>query len=358
VTGTDATLLEMLRGLPDPLAAVLALVAATLAALVLHRIAMVVLGRIDRHSDWIAEGTFERHAYRPLQWVVVSALARSVCEAFPVLAPVAPGVTVLLILGIGWLAARLALVLEDSFFARLDLSEADNLRARRLYTQVRVLRRIVVFLVAALTLGAILMSFDPLRRLGAGLLTSAGIAGIVIGFAAQRTMGNLIAGFQIAFTQPIRTDDVVIVEGEWGRIEEITLTYVVVRIWDERRLVVPISYFIEKPFQNWTRVTADLLGTVFLHLDYRVPVDDLRAELKRIVEGSSHWDGRVWRIHVTEAGERTLEVRALVSAADSGAAWELRCEVREGLVRYLQEHHPEALPRVRAEIGPLAPPPG
>jgi small-conductance mechanosensitive channel len=263
---------------------------------------------------------------------------------------VSHAVTVALMLVAGWLATRLTRVLEDVLLAQLHMDQADNLEARKLHTQMRFLGRLLVVGIVVVTGSAILLSFESLRQLGAGLLTSAGIAGIVIGFAAQKTVGNLIAGFQIAFTQPIRTDDVVIVEGEWGKIEEITLTYVVVRIWDQRRLVVPIGYFIEHPFQNWTRTSADLIGTVYLHLDYRAPVEELRTELQRILEASPHWDGSLWRVHVTDAGERTIEVRALVSAANSDAAWELRCEVREKLVAYLQEHHPDTLPRTRAEL--------
>lgn len=349
------SLVGWVKGLPEPLPSALAIGLSVLAALALHRVVMALLGLVGRRTTWIVRGSFSRHCSRPLQLVMVFALIRSLAGVSPELVPgPLPAIlSVLLILSGGWLAVRLLLVVEDAFFARLRLDDSDNLRARRLYTQFRVLRRIVVVSIAVLTGGAALLSFEPLRQLGAGLLTSAGIAGLVIGFAAQRTMANLIAGFQIAFSQPIRTDDVVIVENEWGRIEEITLTYVVVRIWDERRLVVPISHFIEKPFQNWTRVSADLLGTVFLHVDYRVPVDALREELKRVVEASPHWDGRLWRIHVTDAGERTLELRALVSAGNSSAAWELRCEVREALVRYLQQHHPDCLPRTRAELAPL-----
>jgi small-conductance mechanosensitive channel len=172
----------------------------------------------------------------------------------------------------------------------------------------------------------------------------------VIGFAAQKTLGNLLAGIQIAITQPIRIDDVVVVEGEWGRIEEITLTYVVVRIWDLRRLVLPIGYFLEKPFQNWTRVSADVLGTVYLVVDYTVPVDEIRAQLERIVRESNLWDRKVCGVQVTDASERGIEVRALVSAADSSKAWDLRCEVREKLIAFLQQNYPGSLPRVRAEI--------
>jgi small-conductance mechanosensitive channel len=195
------------------------------------------------------------------------------------------------------------------------------------------------------------VTFEGVRQLGTAVLASAGIAGIVIGFAAQRSLSTFVAGLQIALTQPIRVDDVVIVEGEWGWIEQITLTYVVVRIWDLRRLVLPVNYFLERPFQNWTRVTADILGTVFILADYTVPIDSLREELRRLAEASEKWDRKVCGLVVTNATDRALELRALVSAADASKSWELRCEVREGLVKYLQENHPESLPKVRLEAG-------
>jgi small-conductance mechanosensitive channel len=196
------------------------------------------------------------------------------------------------------------------------------------------------------------MVFDQVRSLGASVLASAGVLSIIIGFAAQRTIANLFAGFQLALTQPIRLDDVVIVENEWGRIEEVTLTYVVVRIWDMRRLIVPLSYFIEKPFQNWTRSRSDLLGTVFIHADYTIPVDAVREELKRIVAQSSLWDGQVCVLQVTNATERTVELRALASAPDASKAWDLRCEIREKLIAFVQQNFPESLPRLRAEVEP------
>jgi small-conductance mechanosensitive channel len=195
-----------------------------------------------------------------------------------------------------------------------------------------------------------LMVFQPVRQLGTAMIASAGVAGIVIGFAAQKSLGTLLAGFQIAMTQPIRIDDVVIVEGGWGKIEEITLTYVVVRIWDLRRLVVPITYFIEKPFQNWTRTSADILGTVMLQVDYTIPVDAVRQELTRILEESPNWDRKVNGLQVTEAKEKTLELRALMSSSDASKSWDLRCEVREKLVAFIQEHYPASLPLVRARL--------
>jgi small-conductance mechanosensitive channel len=238
---------------------------------------------------------------------------------------------------------------------RVDV--ADNLQARAVHTQVVVLKRVAVALIVIFTAASMLMVFESVRQFGASILASAGIAGIIIGFAAQRSIATLLAGFQIALTQPIRVDDVVIVEGEWGRIEEITLTYVVVRIWDLRRLIVPITQFIEQPFQNWTRVSADILATVFIYVDYTVPVDALRAELTRILEASKLWDGKVNVLQVTDAKEHTLEIRALASAADAGLAWDLRCEVREQLVDFVQRNYPDSLPRFRALLdGPGARP--
>ena len=230
------------------------------------------------------------------------------------------------------------------------LDTADNLQARAVHTQVMVLKKVAVTIIGIFALASMLMVFESVRQFGASILASAGIAGIIIGFAAQRSIATLLAGFQIAITQPIRVDDVVIVENEWGRIEDITLTYVVVRIWDLRRLVLPITYFIERPFQNWTRTSADILGTVFLRVDYSVPLERLRTELTRVLTSSPHWDGKVNGLQVTDAGERTLEVRALMSAADASKAWDLRCEVREKLVTFLQEQYPESLPRLRATV--------
>jgi small-conductance mechanosensitive channel len=263
------------------------------------------------------------------------------------LRPVLLGV---LIFGIGLLLVRLVRVLEDMLHRRVQMDVADNLRARRIHTQFRILRQVVAIIIWILTAGAILLQFEGFHQFGRGLLASAGIASVVIGFAAQRTLGNLIAGFQIAITQPIRLDDVVVVENEWGRIEEITLSYVVVRIWDDRRLVLPISYFLENPFTNWTRRTAEILGTVFLHVDYSVPLEALRTRLNELVQDHPDWDGRASEIVAFESRPTTLEIRALVSARDSGGAWRLRCHVREGLITFLQQDYPTALPRFRADL--------
>ena len=271
--------------------------------------------------------------------------------ASPALSEVVRNATSLLLIGV---VAFILFQIVDAAAAfvlrqhRLDVS--DNLHARSIYTQVVVLKKVALTIIGIFTLASMLMVFDSVRQFGASILASAGIAGIVVGFAAQRSIATLLAGFQIALTQPIRVDDVVIVENEWGRIEDITLTYVVVRVWDLRRLVVPITYFIERPFQNWTRSSADILGTVFLYVDYGVPLDALRAELTRILKASRYWDGKVNVLQVTDWKEHTLEIRALASAADASLAWDLRCEIREKLVAFIQRTYPDSLPRLRASV--------
>ncbi len=260
-----------------------------------------------------------------------------------------------LILTVAWLIVKMTDVFEDVVLARHRIDVQDNLNARRIVTQIKIFKKIVVALVSILALGAVLMTFDQIRQFGASILASAGIVGIIVGFAAQRSIATLLAGIQIALTQPIRLDDVVIVENEWGRIEEITLTYVVVRIWDLRRLIVPITYFLEKPFQNWTRVSADLLGTVFIYADYTLPVHPLREALQEILKRSDRWDGKVCALQVTDVSERTVEIRALVSAADASRLWELRCEVREKLIEHLKQHHTACLPKARVELERFGP---
>lgn len=250
----------------------------------------------------------------------------------------------------GLILVQLVEAMAQLVLRRYRIDVADNREARGVYTQVTVLKKIVIGVIAVLAIASMLMVFQPVRQLGTAMIASAGVAGIVIGFAAQKSLGTMLAGLQIAVTQPIRIDDVVIVEGEWGRIEEITLTYVVVRIWDLRRLIVPITYFIEQPFQNWTRASADILGAVFLHVDYAVPVNAVRQALTRILEASPNWDRKVNVLQVTDATERTLELRALASASDASKSWDLRCEVREKLVAFIQENYPRSLPRLRATL--------
>ncbi len=259
-------------------------------------------------------------------------------------------------LGIGvllcatWLTVRAVGAVEARILREHPVDIEDNLTARRVQTQTRVIARVIQGAIILVGVALALMTFPAIRQIGATLLASAGIIGLVAGIAAKPVFGNLIAGLQIALAQPIRLDDVVIVEGEWGRIEEITSTYVVVRIWDERRMVVPLQWFIENPFQNWTRTSAQLLGTAFLWLDYRTPMAEVRAQLQRICEEDPRWDGRVCVAQVTETCEQTIEVRLLVSSGNSGDLFDLRCVVRERMIDYLAQCHPEALPRLRADL--------
>lgn len=256
---------------------------------------------------------------------------------------------VCLILAMGWALTTIV----DSLIARrvsqLNHSEADNLYARKTQTRLDVLRRIWILFGALATLGAALTVIPAARQIGVSLFASAGIAGIAVGIAARPVLSNLIAGLQIAFTQPIRLDDVVVVEGEWGRIEEIDLFYVVVRIWDLRRLVVPLSHFIEKPFENWSRRTTQIIGQVYWSLDYRAPIAAMREKLEEIVEEDRNWDGETVGLVVTDSTGDAITVRAIATAANSSAAWDLRCAIREKMILWLQEAHPEALPRLRAE---------
>jgi small-conductance mechanosensitive channel len=258
------------------------------------------------------------------------------------------GIGILLIVALSFLIVHGINAMQTALLSRQRLDLPDNLSARRIYTQVSVIRKIIITAVVIISTGSVLMLFDPVRQFGTSILASAGIAGIVIGFAAQRTLGNVLAGIQIALTQPLLIDDIVVVEGEFGQIEEITLTYVTVRTWDLRRMILPITYFVEKPFQNWSRVSTELLGTILLYLDYQTPISELRKELKRLVENNSKWDRKVCGLQVTDTKQTTIEVRALVSASDPGKVFDLRCEVREGLIDFLVRNHPESLPRQRS----------
>ena len=251
---------------------------------------------------------------------------------------------------ITWLFINATLAGRDIVISRYDIAAKENLKARSVHTQLTIMVKVILVIVVVIALAAMLMTFAKIRAIGVSILASAGIMGIIVGFAAQRSLATLLAGLQIAVTQPIRISDVVIVEGEWGTIEDITLTYVVVKIWDLRRLIVPVTYFLDKPFQNWTRSTTNLLGTVYLYVDYMAPVEKIRKQLHEILQNSRIWDRQAWSLQVTNAKEHVLELRALMSAADAPAAFDLRCEVREKLVTYLKETHPESLPRTRAEF--------
>ncbi len=245
---------------------------------------------------------------------------------------------------------RFIYFIQDVLFLKFNLDKEDNIRERQVVTQITFIRKIIFLVIILLAVSLILLQFEAFKKYGATLLTSAGVAGIIIGFAAQKTIGNLLAGFQIAFTQPIKIDDAVVVEGEWGWIEEINITYVVIKIWDMRRLVVPITYFTEKPFQNWTRNSADIMGSVFLYTDYSVPIEDLRKAFNGFLEETPLWDGKAKVLQVVESTEKSMQLRLLMTAKNSPTAWDLRCFIREKMIVYIQENYPEALPKTRVNL--------
>ena len=249
-----------------------------------------------------------------------------------------------------WMVVKLLFVAEDTISRVLPIDVPNNRRVRRLRTQITLIRRLTAVTISVLALGSVLMTFAPLRTFGASLLASAGVIGVIGGLAAQTTLGHVFAGLQLAFTDSLRLEDAVVVEEEWGYIEEIRLTHVVVRLWDERRLVLPTTYFTSQPFQNWTRHEARVLGSVTLHLDYATPVTALRTEARRIVENSPYADHKDCTVQVVDTTETTMVVRVLASAPDAPNAWDLRCQLREDLLRYLQVNHPESLPVLRAEL--------
>ncbi|MGW3784475.1 mechanosensitive ion channel family protein [Micromonospora chokoriensis] len=335
--------------------AVAALVAAAVALLlveVVHRLTR----RFGRRSQLLTELT--DHAHRPFQ-VAGTVLAVQFAVRFSTGYAVGESwrrlLLHLLVLGViatvAWLVAALLVVVEDTALARFRVDVPDNRHARRVRTQVVMLRRLTIAVIVILTVGVMLMTFPSVRGIGAGVLTSAGVVGVVAALAAQSLLGNVFAGVQLAFSDAVRLDDVVVVEGEWGRIEELTLSYVVVQIWDDRRLILPTSYFTSKPFQNWTRTESAVLGTAEFDVDWAVPVQIMREELRRLVEGTELWDGRVCVLQVTDATGGMVRIRALVSAADAGSLWDLRCLVREHLVTWIRDNRPTAMPRVRTELG-------
>jgi small-conductance mechanosensitive channel len=320
-------------------------------ALLVHWVVVRVLRRVVARSP-VAGAALARTVV-PGGWLLPLIALQAVWESAPAGLPglriASHLTTIALIVAVGWTAIAAISGMQRAIELARPAHGADDFGGRRLHTQIRVLARTAHLLVVLLAAAMVLTTFPAVRHVGASLLASAGLAGIVAGFAARPVLGNLIAGLQIGIAQPIRLDDVVIVEGEWGVIEEITGAFVVVRIWDERRLVVPLQWWIEHPFQNWTRSSTKLIGTVFLWVDYRMPVEPLRAELRRVCESAPEWDRRVAVLQVTEAGERAMQLRALVSAPDAGRAWELRCRVREALVAFVQREYPAYLPRVRAD---------
>ncbi|WP_029045789.1 mechanosensitive ion channel family protein [Cupriavidus sp. amp6] len=324
---------------------------AVIVALIAHRLGGLLLLRIARATPVLHAIVIKARA--PAKAVLPLLALQTVWQAAPDDLRWIDNVRhlngLLMIIATTWLAARIIAGFAQGVLERHPVDVEDNMGARRIHTQTRVLSRIAMSLVIVIGASMVLMTFPGARQVGASLLASAGVVGLIAGFAAKPVFSNMIAGLQLALTQPIRLDDVLIVEGEWGRVEEITGTYVVLRIWDERRLIIPLQYFIEKPFQNWTRSSAQLMGSVFFHVDYGMPLAPLRKELERIVHAAPQWDRRFFNLVVTDATERTMQLRVLCTAASSGLAWDLRCVVREGLIDFMQREYPQFLPRLRIE---------
>ncbi len=335
------------------LTALLVVVVSTGAAIVLVEFIHFLLGRWGKTSVLAAD--LARTAHRPfLATMVLFAVQQALRAAageFRGRDGVLHALVILFIAAFAWLVAALVLVLEEVALDRWRTDVPDNLKRRRFKTQVVILRRVTVAGIVVLGIGVALMTFPGIRALGASVLASAGLISVIAALAAQSTLGNVFAGLQLAFSDAVRVDDVVVVEGEWGRIEELTLTYVAVQIWDDRRLLLPTSYFTSKPFENWTRTGSAVLGTAELDVDWSVPVEPMRAELRSVCEGSPLWDGRVCVLQVTDAVGGMIRLRALVSAADAPSLWDLRCLVRERLVGWVWENRRDALPRVRNEVG-------
>lgn len=343
-----------LNALPLPwLNTLVAAVVAIGIALLGRWIALVLLRRVAK-SFVFAQQLLHR-AEPPTLWLIPLLALQTVWTSAPDDLMLINGVRhlngMLVVAGFTWLALSCVKAIGEAVAIRNPLDIEDNLQARRIQTQVRVLVRCLNVLVLLFGTGLILMSFPPVRQIGTSLLASAGLAGLAAGFAAKPVLGNLIAGLQIAISQPIRLDDVVIVEGEWGRIEEISGTYVVLKIWDERRMVIPLQYFIEKPFQNWTRSTSSLIGSVFLWVDYALPLEELREEAERICKEIPHlWDGRVCVLQVTDTTDKAMQLRVLLSSADSSRSWDARCHMRERLISFVARQYPQCLPQLRAEM--------
>jgi small-conductance mechanosensitive channel len=339
-------------GIPDGIMALAFAAVAIAVALALHGVTIRVARRF---AVW--QPTYRKiieRTHGPLRLAFVMLGLRIAAAAAPLPDPagtiLARVLQVALIVLLGWMAMTAINIAADVYLRRFRIDVEDNLLARKHVTQIRILKTALRTLIVVVTAGAALMSFEPVRQYGISLMASAGIAGVIVGFAARPLFSSLIAGMQIAMTQPFRLDDAVLVENEMGFIEEITATYVVIRLWDWRRMIVPLTYFLENPFQNWTREGAGLIGSVFIRTDYSVPIDVLREKFNEIVKASNLWDGKVLVLQITDAGEHTIELRGLCSARNAGQTWDLRCEVREKLIAFIQAEYPRALPHVRQEI--------
>lgn len=334
-------------------AAFLAPVVAVAVAIAIHEVVWRLLQRLFRPTNAPVLSRVVTAGRTATRFAVIFAALLASVPALPLppaaMEMLARAVGICFIGALGWAIAGKVGAVFDAYLGRSGPNER-GFEWRRRRTKLTVFRRLALLTVMALTVGFMLMTVPLVRTIGISLFASAGVAGIVLGIAARPTIANLIAGIQIALTQPIRIGDSVVVEGEWGNVDEITSTYVVVRIWDDRRLIVPLGYFLEKPFQNWTRDAPNILGSVMLYVDYSVPIPALRDHLRKVLDSTSLWDKRVWNLQVTDLKEHTMELRALVSAPDAGTAWDLRCLVREEMIRFLTEQYPGSLPRERLDL--------
>lgn len=348
--------LEDWLGVGAPIPSLILISASLVLGLLFSRILRWVIAQNVKRGDITWAEAAQKHLQRPLSWAIPVGLAWTAAyqllDQAPVVEVIRATLEVVFYVVMAWTVIQGADVVGVFVRKQYDLNHEDNLSSRKIITQLQFVKRLVSTVVMVITAAVILMQFESVRSLGAGLLTSAGVAGIIIGFAAQKSLANLLAGFQIAFTQPIRIDDAVIVENEWGRIEEITLTYVVVRIWDKRRLVLPLHYFIEQPFQNWTRNSADLIGVVYLYTDYQMPVEVIRPQLAALLEQHPLWDRQIKAVQVTDCKPDTVEVRLLMGARNAPQAFDLRCDIREAMIRFVREEYPGSLPRTRVELQP------
>jgi len=344
-----AMLAELFRLSPWTATASLALLAAV-AAMVVHHVVGGLLRRATRNKAPVVHAmlaSVQRAAGAALPLAALQVVWQIAPNNLDHIGAVRHTNGILLIGALTWFVMGAIAGLADGIIAKHPVDVGDNIQARRIQTQARVLARSAMIVVLIAGTAMALMTFPGARQVGASLLASAGVLGIIAGLAARPVFSNLISGLQLALAQPLRLDDVLIVKGEWGRVEEITGSYVVLRIWDDRRLIIPLQWFIENPFENWTRSSSQLTGLVVLHLDYATPMEPLRAHARRVVEAAPEWDKRVFAVQVQDATERSMQVRILVSAADAGKLWDLRCRVREDMLGFLAQHYPQCLPTLR-----------
>ncbi|QHT70123.1 mechanosensitive ion channel [Rhodocytophaga rosea] len=332
------------------------LIIAIIVALIAHKVLFKFLENWSRRSEMYFGHLLNEYLYQPTRYILILLAIVIISPALGIELDHVIGhiLTVLLIAAVANLCIRIIGMIREILVKNYDVKAENNLHARKMFTQFRIIERLAVFLIVIFAIAIALMTFEKIREVGVSLLASAGIVGIIVGFAAQKSLGTILAGIQIAIAQPIRIDDVVVIEGEWGRVEEIMLTYVVLKLWDERRLIVPINYFLEKPFQNWTRTSTELIGTVFLFTDYSTPVEKLREEFNRILNETPLWDKRTAALQVTNATEKTIEIRMIASASNSGNSFDLRCLIREKMIQFLKKNYPNSLPHTRMELNPVA----